>query len=604
MNTFARNSTNTNGGGGGGFAVDSLFQDAAATPIKRARTTGPASAKQLPWSSSPSQVPLATPRSINGAPRPSILNNSSPAAKAIGSFLLKPPSSSPVTPAVPFRSRPNKLQVQETLNGHLALQTATQKQGDRQRISLSSTMDSNKYKYRIAFEKRLERSEALDKAIEQAARVFGEHYEIQEFGCPTQQTQDDVIVVGRLCPETDNAKMTKTSTWIEPPRSLAEGGAGSRALLKFEADMKTRGVPSGSGGIGLFPGCLVALKGRNGGGQLFSVSEILMLPPIDPTYSEAQAILDKQHGEGPKKLGGSPMSVIVAAGPFTVQSDLEYAPLGALLDAAETEKPDVLVLIGPFIDADHPLIKSGNVDRMPEDVFKTEITTRVLNFLNGSPRSVVILVPHGRDLTNTHVAYPQSPFAKGSFGLPGKGVYMLPNPTTFSINEVVFGITSVDSLFALRNQEFFCPCGEAVQTEQEPDANTKDVMSRTCRHLLRQRSFYPIFPTPLNATGLDNVNLDVTHSELLSMGDNGADVVILPSRLKHFAKIVDSTVMVNPAFLTKGDGAGTFAKLTIHPIAKTELEQRIAEAEQSGDEYASLMEHEVHSRCRVDLIKV
>ncbi|KAM0788694.1 hypothetical protein ACM66B_002791 [Microbotryomycetes sp. NB124-2] len=594
MNTFARNATNTSGGGGsgGGFAVESLFQDTAATPIKRARTTAPASAK--PWSSSPSQAAMATPRALNGGAggnRPSALNNSSPA------------TASPATPAVPFRSRLNKLQVQETLNPHLSLQTAAQKQGDRQRISLSSTMDSNKYKYRIAFEKRLERSDALDKAIEHAARVFGEHYEIQEFGCPTQQTQDDVIVVGRLCPETDNAKMTKTSTWIEPPRSLADVG-GSRVLLKFEPDMKTRGVPAGSGGIGLFPGCLVALKGRNGGGQMFSVSEILMMPPIDPTWSEASVVLEKQHGNGPKKLGGNPMSVIVAAGPFTLQSDFEYAPLGALLDAAEVEKPDVLVLIGPFIDAEHPLIKSGNIDRMPEDIFRTEITTRIVNFVNSSPRSVVILVPHGRDLTNTHAAYPQSPFAKGSFGLPGKGVYMLPNPTTFSINEVVFGITSVDSLFALRSQEFFCPCAEAVQTEQEPDANTRDVMSRTCRHLLRQRSFYPLFPTPLNATGLDNVNLDVTHSDLLSMGDNGADVVILPSKLKHFAKIVDSTVIVNPAFLTKGDGAGMFAKLTIHPLAKTRLEQTIAEAQASGDEYASLMEHEVHSRCRVDLIRI
>ena len=67
---------------------------------------------------------------------------------------------------------------------------------------------------------------------------------------------------------------------------------------------------------------------------------------------------------------------------------------------------------------------------------------------------------------------------------------MLPNPTTFSINEVVFGITSVDTLFSLRNQEYFCPAGEAVADEQasaEDVAASKDVMARTCRHLLRQR---------------------------------------------------------------------------------------------------------------------
>ena len=66
------------------------------------------------------------------------------------------------------------------------------------------------------------------------------------------------------------------------------------------------------------------------------------------------------------------------------------------------------------------MIKEGNVERMPEDIFKTEITTRIINFMSGSPRSVVIMVPHQRDLLNSHMAYPQSPFAKASFGLPSK----------------------------------------------------------------------------------------------------------------------------------------------------------------------------------------
>lgn len=69
------------------------------------------------------------------------------------------------------------------------------------------------------------------------------------------------------------------------------------------------------------------------------------MPPIDPSYSRPSEILDREYGEGAKKLGGNPMSVIVAAGPYTVDSDLEYAPLGALLENAEDERPDVLVLV-------------------------------------------------------------------------------------------------------------------------------------------------------------------------------------------------------------------------------------------------------------------
>lgn len=69
------------------------------------------------------------------------------------------------------------------------------------------------------------------------------------------------------------------------------------------------------------------------------------MPPIDPSYSRPSEIFDREYGEGTKKLGGNPMSVVVAAGPYTVDSDLEYAPLGALLENAEDERPDVLVLV-------------------------------------------------------------------------------------------------------------------------------------------------------------------------------------------------------------------------------------------------------------------
>lgn len=134
--------------------------------------------------------------------------------------------------------------------------------------------------------------------IDEAAEIFKEYYQIEELGDPTIQAQvrqasseralipvpllttlylahqDEILVVGRLCPETDAAKMTETSTWLESSRML---GSGQRVLLKFEPDMKVRGGPPGAGGIGMFPGCLVGLRGINGGGKLFAVKEVLMV---------------------------------------------------------------------------------------------------------------------------------------------------------------------------------------------------------------------------------------------------------------------------------------------------------------------------------------
>jgi DNA polymerase alpha subunit B len=52
-------------------------------------------------------------------------------------------------------------------------------------------------------------------------------------------------------------------------------GSGVRVQLKFDDQVKLRGVAKGSGSVGLFPGAIVAVRGRNGGGGWFLVSEVL-----------------------------------------------------------------------------------------------------------------------------------------------------------------------------------------------------------------------------------------------------------------------------------------------------------------------------------------
>ena len=45
------------------------------------------------------------------------------------------------------------------------------------------------------------------------------------------------------------------------------------------------------------------------------------------------------------------LHLIVAAGPFTSQTDLIYQPLKDLLEIVKRDKPHVLILMGPFLDA-------------------------------------------------------------------------------------------------------------------------------------------------------------------------------------------------------------------------------------------------------------
>jgi DNA polymerase alpha subunit B len=86
--------------------------------------------------------------------------------------------------------------------------------------------------------------------------------------------KDDVVVVGRIVSDSEtqasaSVKLNDSSVALEASRMM---GSGARIPLQFDSNLKIR---RGRGGIGLFPGAIAALKGRNGGGGWFSVTEML-----------------------------------------------------------------------------------------------------------------------------------------------------------------------------------------------------------------------------------------------------------------------------------------------------------------------------------------
>lgn len=86
--------------------------------------------------------------------------------------------------------------------------------------------------------------------------------------------QEDVVVVGRIVANSEIAatsglsKLNEASIALESSRMM---GSGVRIPLRFSAPLKIHG----STRTGFFPGAIVALRGRNGGGGWFSVSEVL-----------------------------------------------------------------------------------------------------------------------------------------------------------------------------------------------------------------------------------------------------------------------------------------------------------------------------------------
>ena len=65
--------------------------------------------------------------------------------------------------------------------------------------------------------------------------------------------------------------------------------------------------------------------------------------------------------------------MVVAAGPFTTSDDIDYEPLAALLAVCREKRPDVLILLGPFVDAEQPLLAQGGVELTFEEIFESQV---------------------------------------------------------------------------------------------------------------------------------------------------------------------------------------------------------------------------------------
>lgn len=67
----------------------------------------------------------------------------------------------------------------------------------------------------------------------------------------------------------------------------------------------------------------------------------------------------------------------MAAGPFTCSEDVEYEPLRDLLKYAVQQHADLVVLLGPFVDTEHPAVKTGALDVTFEDLFANTVRAAV-----------------------------------------------------------------------------------------------------------------------------------------------------------------------------------------------------------------------------------
>jgi DNA polymerase alpha subunit B len=209
-----------------------------------------------------------------------------------------------------------------------------------------------------------EASEILDDRIDEFMLLVQEHHKLDDsaFGSAASQSINEIVAVGRIASDSTQGKLNASSLVLETSRRM---GGGLRIPLKVES------IP----GFQFFPGQIVALRGINASGEDFRVSEILEVPLLKSAASPPSALeahIQRLRGGSDAMDSDStpaPLNILIGAGPYSADDNLDFEPLHALCSQAADNYADALILVGPFIDIDHPLIASGDFDLPEEAMF-------------------------------------------------------------------------------------------------------------------------------------------------------------------------------------------------------------------------------------------
>lgn len=598
--------------------------------FKKARDISVKRRPMVDFSSSPGASHPSTPQLKRKRPTLSSEPNSSPSKSTGASGSQAPLLSSPKTgpasagpiaigrsnPAEPNPTEsenPNTVasinpNIVESLNPHLLFESFADN------VQLSANFDVSKFKFRTMAMKLLESADVLDEQIDSVSMHILEAYKSSGLllSNPCMSSQFDVICCGRIVPDSplyDALKLqvlNDKSLFLETSRL---GGIGQRIPLDVSCLAE----------YSFFPGQIVALKGRNPTGRTFVVSEVIDLPMLGAPVSALAEIKAYQSTPGSTK-------VLVAAGPFSNLQGLNYNKLRSLVELVNTSiKPQVVLLLGPFLDLSNKAVQLGAVEmqgvsanqqpRNLDELFKC-LVAPILKEIDSAIQ--VILIPSQSDVINKHASYPQTPLDRKKLGLP-KNFKCFPNPSGFSINEVMFGTSNIDVFKDLKDVHKLHNSGEGKVSSNRFD--------RIANHIFQQRRYYPVFPgsvkfanTPaLNKKQMSNLReglmadelaetdiggacLEVPYSGLAEMSDSLPDIVIIPSEMKFFAKVVRGVVVVNPGqFIRPAKDAsredGSYAVLSVKP-ADPDIPENVAKVDNSDYFY-----HNIYKRCRVDIWK-
>uniref|UniRef100_A0A7S2QNU9 DNA polymerase alpha subunit B n=1 Tax=Zooxanthella nutricula TaxID=1333877 RepID=A0A7S2QNU9_9DINO len=262
------------------------------------------------------------------------------------------------------------------------------------------------------------------------------------------------------------------------------------------------------------------------------------------------------------------MHVQVMAGPFCLRNGLDYSPLEEGLEHAASHPPQVLLLLGPFVDANNLSVASGEpvlpgrpegeVCSLPEVYSQHVLPALRRGFARlkaASPASEILVVPSLDEALGFH-PLPQPPLdvavgpsldASGAEQLRRLGARLVPNPAHLSVEGLRLTVTSADALTPVLR------AGLVLRPEEKR-------IEQAQRLLLQQRSLFPVMPRePASVAEARARALDFPGQEV-------PDVLVFPSATGSASgQFVDGRLFVNPGSVCRPAALGSFAEMWLTP---------------------------------------
>ncbi|XP_075382235.1 DNA polymerase alpha subunit B [Mycteria americana] len=367
--------------------------------------------------------------------------------------------------------------------------------------------------YKFMFQKALDVREVLSWRIEELGDALKSHHHLEDFASVLLPAQEPVTVLGQIGCDS-NGKLNAKSVVLEGDREHSLGGQVPLDLSELKE-------------YSLFPGQIVALEGTNSTGKRMVVSKLYEGVPL-PFHTPTEPAPEQK-------------MVLVACGPYTTSDSIAYDPLTDLVEVINHDRPDVCILFGPFLDAKHEQVENFQLLGSFTEVFK--LCLKIIIEGTRSAGSQLVFVPSLRDVHHDYV-YPQPPFLYPELPKDDKPrVHFVSDPCTLDIDGVVFGLTSTDLLFHMGAEEISSSSG------------ISDRFTRILKHILTQRSYYPLYPPS------EELNVDYESFYSYASLPVTPDILVTPSELRYFIKDVLGCVCINPGRLTKGQVGGTYGRL-------------------------------------------